>query len=147
MYYEDPVFQTVATSPTLSQLDAYNCRGTFSDAMFNGRDYTVRSVFAPVTDSYRDDTVSVKVHYDIRLMAISEDYYYYLTEIRNFSILLGEDYMDGLMEPTATYTNVQNGFGVVTGYQVAGWRIEMPYGSKRPVQYPWEENSNIYNPE
>lgn len=146
LFYEDPVFQSVATNPTLSQLDAYTCRGTFTDAMFNGQDYTVRSVFSPVTHSYKDDTVTVKVRYDIRLMAISEDYYHYLTEIRNMSIILGTDYQDGLLEPEATYTNVQNGFGVVAGYQIAEWKIEMPFGSQRPTFYPWENFENIYIP-
>lgn len=146
LFYEDPVFQSVATNPTLSQLDAYTCRGTFTDAMFNGLDYTVRSVISPVTHSYKDDTVTVKVRYDIRLMTISEDYYHYLTEIRNLSIILGTDYQDGLLEPTATYTNVQNGFGVVAGYQIAEWRIEMPFGSKPPASYPWDVFENIYNP-
>lgn len=147
LFYEDPVFQSVATNPTLSQLDAYTCRGTFTDAMFNGQDYTVRSVISPVTHSYKDDTVTVKVRYDIRLMAISADYYHYLTEIRNLSIILGGDYQDGLLEPAATYTNVQNGFGVVAGYQVGAWRIEMPFGSKPPTFYPWDDIENIYNPQ
>lgn len=141
--YEDPVFQFVASNPTLEQLDASTCRGTFTDDMFNGREYTVKSVFSPIQDSYRGDSITSIVHYDIRLLSISEDYYHYLTVIRNFSITFGDAYQDGLLEPSATYTNVTDGFGVIAGYQVAYWRITMPFGSEPPLITPWDKIWNL----
>ncbi|MFA6769205.1 MAG: DUF4249 domain-containing protein [Parabacteroides sp.] len=128
LIYEDPVFQYVATNPTLQQQDATNCWGTFSDDMFNGNQYTLKSVFYPIQTSYIDSDYTYKVYYDVRLMSISEEYYNYLTVIRNISVSFGEAYINGLLEPSATYTNVEGGFGVVAGYQVAYKRIVMPFG-------------------
>ena len=84
--YEDPVFRSTVTNPVIEQLDGTTCRGTFTDDMFDGKDYTVRSSFWPVDSSFKGDSVTTTVHYDIRLMAISEEYYRYLVVIRNFSI-------------------------------------------------------------
>ena len=81
--------------------------------------------------------VTTTVHYDIRLMAISEEYYRYLVVIRNFSISLGDAYLDGLVEPTATYTNVEGGFGIVAGCQLAHRRFTMPFGDKEPSWNPF----------
>lgn len=128
LIYDDPVFQYVATNPTLQQQDATNCWGTFSDDMFDGSQYTLKSVFYPILTSYRGAEFTYKVYYDVRLMSISEEYYNYLTVIRNISVSFGEAYINGLLEPSATYTNVEGGFGVVVGYQVAYKRIAMPYG-------------------
>ena len=137
LLYEDPVFQNVATNPTLGQLDARTCRGTFTDDIFDGEEYTVKTVFSPVLNSYQDDTIRATVHYDIRLMSVSEDYYHYLTVIRNFSITFGDAYDNALLEPSMTYTNVKDGFGVVAGYQVAYKRITMPLGDEPPFFDPF----------
>lgn len=87
--------------------------------------------------SFKGDSVTTTVHYDIRLMAISEEYYRYLVVIRNFSISLGDAYLDGLVEPTATYTNVEGGFGIVAGCQLAHRRFTMPFGDKEPSWNPF----------
>lgn len=143
--YEDPVFQSGTNNPTLEELDAYTCRGTFTDLLFDGQPYTLKSSFYPVADSYRGDSVVSVVHYDIRLLAISESYYRYLTVIRNFSISLGEAYLNGLLEPASTYTNVVEGFGIVSGYQVAACRITMPFGDKAPDWNPWKPPFHPYD--
>ena len=135
--YEDPVFRSTVTNPVIEQLDGTTCRGTFTDDMFDGKDYTVRSSFWPVDSSFKGDSVTTTVHYDIRLMAISEEYYRYLVVIRNFSISLGDAYLDGLVEPTATYTNVEGGFGIVAGCQLAHRRFTMPFGNKEPSWNPF----------
>lgn len=135
--YEDLVFRSLSTNPTLERLDGYTCRGTFTDDLFDGETYTLRSSFTPVQTSFKGDSVTSIVHYDIRLMAISEGYYHYLTVIRNFSISLGDAFLDGLIEPSSTYTNVENGFGVVAGYQVARCRITMPFGDSDPFWNPF----------
>lgn len=132
LYYEDPVFQSVATNPTMEQLDASFCHGTFTDKLFTDEAYTLKASFSPVETSYKGDSITTLVHYDVRLLAISESYYHYLTVIRNFSVSLGDAFLDGLLEPSATYTNVENGFGVVAGYQIAYRRITMPFGSEDP---------------
>ena len=128
---------STVTKPVIEQLDGTTCRGTFTDDMFDGKDYTVRSSFWPVDSSFKGDSVTTTVHYDIRLMAISEEYYRYLVVIRNFSISLGDAYLDGLVEPTATYTNVEGGFGIVAGCQLAHRRFTMPFGDKEPSWNPF----------
>lgn len=133
--YEDPVFQSVATNPTLEELDALSCRGTFSDQQFDGREYTVKSSIAPADNSFQTDSLTVLVHYDVRLLAISAAYHHYLSVIRNFSVSFGDAFLTGLLEPSATYTNVEGGFGVVAGYQVAYRRITMPFSSTPPYWY------------
>lgn len=128
LVYEDPVFRMTVTNPIVDQLNGKTCRGTFTDDMFDGNEYTVCSSFYPVENSYADDSVMTTVHYDIRLLAVSEAYYHYLTVVQNFSISLGDAYLDGLVEPSATYTNVKNGFGIVAGSQVYHRRFTMPGG-------------------
>ena len=66
------------------------------------------SVF-PVEYSYESDTLSMDVHYDVRLLSISEDYYRYM------KIMEGVLYHDrrrvsfgALIEPADTYSNVEN---------------------------------------
>lgn len=122
--YDDPVFQP--SIPSLSEYDGAYCHGVFSDDLFNGKEYTVTSSFFP-DNSMQTDTSTTIVHYDIHLLSISEAYYNYLKVIRNFTISLGDAYLDGLLEPTATYSNVTDGFGVVTGYQTTTHRITMPF--------------------
>ena len=72
------------------------------------------------------------MHDDVRLMTVSSDYYQYLTVVRNLSISLGDAYLDGLVEPTATYTNVKDGFGIVAGCQLYHRRFTMPFGDTEP---------------
>lgn len=131
--YEDPVFQPGV--PALEDYDGNYCRGVFTDDMFNGKEYTVTTSFFP-DFSYQTDSISAIVHYDLHLMSISEAYYNYLKMIRSFSISLGDAYLDGLLEPTATYSNVTDGFGVVTGYQISTRRITMPFGDP-PHEWEW----------
>ena len=80
--------------------------------MFDGKEYTLTSSFFPES-SFKNDSIEAIVHYDIHLMSISEAYYNYLKKIRGFSISLGDAFLDGLLEPTAVYSNVTDGFGVV----------------------------------
>ena len=68
-------------------------------------------------------------------MSISEAYYNYLKKIRGFSISLGDAFLDGLLEPTAIYSKVTDGFGVVTGYQISTRRLTMPFGDRAHVWY------------
>lgn len=145
--YEDPVFQSGGNNPALDAVDGYTCRGTFTDDLFDGHTYTLKSTLYPVIESYRGDSVTSVVHYDIRLLAISESYYHYLTVIRGFSVSLGEAYLGSLLEPASTYTNVKDGFGVLSGYQVAYKRITMPFGTEPPYWNPWSPPSYPTQPD
>lgn len=131
--YDDPVFQP--DIPSMDYYDGPYCRGIFTDDLFRGKEYAVTCAFTP-DYSFVTDSISVTVHYDFHLLSVSEAYYNYLKVIRNFSISLGDASLDGLLEPTATYSNVTDGFGVVTGYQKSTRRITMPVGSS-PLSYKW----------
>ena len=56
------------------------------------------SVF-PVEYSYESDTLSMDVHYDVRLLSISEDYYRYMKIMRGYSITIGDANFGALIEP------------------------------------------------
>ena len=73
--YEDPVFRSTVTNPVIEQLDGTTCRGTFTDDMFVWQRLYGPLSFWPVDSSFKGDSVTTTVHYDIRLMAISEEYY------------------------------------------------------------------------
>lgn len=132
--YDDLVFQPDV--PSLNDNGNSFSRGIFTDDLFNGKEYAVACSFTP-NFSFVTDTLSATVHYDIHLLSVSEDYYNYLKVIRNFSIALGDAYTGDLLEPTATYSNVTDGFGVVTGYQKSTRRITMPLSSVPPGGWGW----------
>lgn len=134
--YEDPVFYvTNSVSPTLE--NGRYSRGIFSNDLFNGQEYVLKTSLTPVVESYKGDSVTSIVHYDIYLLSISPDYYHYMNVLRNFSINIGDVFIDGLIEPSATYTNVTDGFGIVAGYQISRRRITMPFGTTAPLATPW----------
>ena len=134
LVYDDPAFQQGIPSPALEEYDGTSCRGVLSDEMFDGKEYTLTSSYFPES-SFKNDSIEAIVHYDIHLMSISEAYYNYLKKIRGFSISLGDAFLDGLLEPTAVYSNVTDGFGVVTGYQISTRRLTMPFGDRTHVWY------------
>lgn len=139
LHYEDPAFQPSGSGPALNLLEGTYCRGVFPDDLFEGKAYAVKSVVSYPTDSYKGDSITSLVHYDIHLLSISSSYYNYLRIIRGISLSFGIAYQDGLVEPTATFTNVTDGFGVVAGYQISSKRIDMPFGTKEPFWTPWDK--------
>ena len=78
------------------------------------------------------------VHYDVRLLSISEDYYRYMKIMRGHSITIGDANFGALIEPADTYSNVENGFGIVAGYQEDKLRITMPRDTVPPYWNPWD---------
>lgn len=135
--YEDPAFQPSGGGPALNLLEGIYCRGVFPDDIFNGREYAVKAVVSNLRDSYKGDSITTIVHYDIHLMSVSLPYYNYMKIIRGISLSLGNAYLDGMVEPTKTFTNVVNGFGVVAGYQISKIRVTMPYGDTPPLWDAW----------
>lgn len=136
--YEDPVFQPPGSGPALNQLEGTYCRGVFPDDQFNGEEYALRVVTGQLQDSYRGDSIVSTVQYKLHLLSISQPYYNYMKIIRGISITLGNAFLEGMVEPTKTYTNVDNGFGVVAGYQISSAVITMPFRDKEPAWTPWD---------
>lgn len=135
--YEDPVFQSFGGSPITSQMDGRYCMGVFRGEDLVNTNAIKVSVF-PVEYSYESDTLSLDVHYDVRLLSISEDYYRYMKIMRGYSITIGDANFGALIEPSDTYSNVENGFGIVTGYQEDKSRITMPRDTVPPYWNPWD---------
>ena len=110
--------------------------------VFAGKDMipgnTIRVSVSPVDYSYESDTLSSEVHYDVHLLSISEDYYRYMKIMRGYSITIGDANFGALIEPSDTYSNVENGFGIVAGYQEDKLRITMPRDTVPPYWNPWD---------
>ena len=135
--YEDPVFQSVGGSPITNQMDGRYCMGVFTGKDMTNTDAIKVSV-SPVEYSYESDTLSRVVHYDVRLLSISEDYYRYMKIMRGYSITIGDANFGALIEPADTYSNVENGFGIVAGYQEDKSRITMRRDTVPPYWNPWD---------
>ena len=135
--YEDPVFQSFGGNPITNQMDGRYCMGVFTGKDMTNTDAVKVSVF-PVEYSYESDTLSRVVHYDVRLLSISEDYYRYMKIMRGYSITIGDANFGALIEPADTYSNVENGFGIVAGYQEDKSRITMPRDTVPPSWNPWD---------
>ena len=115
----------------------YDCMGVFRGEDLVNTNAIKVSVF-PVEYSYESDTLSMDVHYDVRLLSISEDYYRYMKIMRGYSITIGDANFGALIEPADTYSNVENGFGIVAGYQEDKLRITMPRDTVPPYWNPWD---------
>ena len=135
--YEDPVFQSFGGSPITNQMDGRYCMGVFTGKDMTNTDAIKVSV-SPVEYSYESDTLSRVVHYDVRLLSISEDYYRYMKSMRGYSITIGDANFGALIEPADTYSNVENGFGIVAGYQEDKSRITMRRDTVPPYWNPWD---------
>lgn len=135
--YEDPVFQSFGGSPITNQMDGRYCMGVFTGKDMTNTDAIKVSV-SPVEYSYESDTLSRVVHYDVRLLSISEDYYRYMKIMRGYSITIGDANFGALIEPADTYSNVENGFGIVARYQEDKSRITMRRDTVPPYWNPWD---------
>ena len=135
--YEDPVFQSFGGSPITNQMDGRYCMGVFTGKDMTNTDAIKVSV-SPVEYSYESDTLSRVVHYDVRLLSISEDYYRYMKIMRGYSITIGDANFGALIEPADTYSNVENGFGIVAGYQEDKSRKTMRRDTVPPYWNPWD---------
>ncbi|WP_102407768.1 DUF4249 domain-containing protein [Parabacteroides bouchesdurhonensis] len=133
--YEDPIFQITGVSTGSVQYRSY---GIFTDNLLGEQSpYKVRMSIAPVENSYRSDTLSTRVTYKVHLLTVSESYYQYFRMIGGLGIWLGNVDLGDVIEPEETYSNVYNGFGVVTGYQRDTYSITMPYDVVPPSWDPW----------
>lgn len=99
IYYEELFYTTV--DPVFT--NDYGTR-TFSDELFDGNEYTIRSGIADYNISSSGDTLTKVIVY---FEAISEDYYLF----KNSSSQTAE-----FTEPQNRYTNIKNGLGIFAGY-------------------------------
>lgn len=124
-YSQDEVFSGIFEGLNgLDEGSAYNGRNgmAFSDAIFNGKRYTLRlSELFSGDVSWHFGREGEGVRRTVQLYSISEGYFRYLSGIFNED----EDSFNrqlvsvGLSEPPTLFTNVKNGTGIVGSLQLA----------------------------
>ena len=129
--YEDLVFQMFDSNPALQAVNGSYGLGSFSSTSLP-EDRTVRFSFSPIYYSYRDDSLSFDVDFEIYLLSISDEYYRYMQLLRDYSVQLGSVDFGSLLESAASYTNVNNGFGLVGAYQMDSVVFRMPLDTVCP---------------
>lgn len=135
IHYDDPVFRPSGSSVFPDKLESYSCWGSFTDDPIDGQEYTLKSVLSSPTYSYQGDSVTSVVHYDVQLLSVTTAYYQYMKSVWRFAI--SGFPLDALKEPASAYSNVEGGYGVVSGYQISSRRITMPFGTIPPYYTPF----------
>ena len=125
-YSDDPVFieQTSTTNGSFSgEIDGQGGR-TFSDKLFDGKDYTLT---IKETGNSMFYTYGEILNRKILLYSLSKSYYNYLTSLLNVNENSIEYYLSeyGLYEPVKTFSNIQGGIGIVACSQVDIKLIEL----------------------
>lgn len=137
--YEDPIFRPSEGNPLPEEFESYSSYGTFSDDLIREGTYTLRSVVRSgdlPSYSFRGDSVVSTVYYNIHLLSISESYYRFMRAAWHFTLYSWN--LDGLREPIPTFTNVENGYGLISAYQMATYRMTMPFGDIAPRYTPFD---------
>jgi len=101
-YEDDPIFADMT-----SELNLYSNLGVFTDKLFDGGSYMLKvklSSYINNTEDYDPDFFYATIY----LEHISKEYYYYLNTYYQDNGLL-----QLVAEPMQTYTNVNNGYGLV----------------------------------
>ncbi|MDH6304670.1 hypothetical protein M2459_001406 [Parabacteroides sp. PF5-5] len=109
----------------------------FSDELINREEYTIDLTLENIYLSYASDTLSISTSYEIELSSISESYYLYCRS-KTLQYKQKEDLFGsvGLREPIPTYTNVINGYGLLSAKQISAESVELPL-SETPPPYVW----------
>lgn len=113
-----------------------------ADDWVDGKDFSLSFILSGVQYSYRDDTLTCINRCRIDLRSISESYYLYCRSKilqKEQDDILGET---GLREPLPTYTNVQNGYGLLAAWQGTGFDLLFPFRADTiPPSSPFEEKT------
>lgn len=140
--HTDPVFRPQSNNNLPDKLEVFSCWGCFADESINGKTYVLKGEINYPSYSFKGDTVTSIVHYDIQLFSITDAYYQYMKAVWQYA--LNEFDLGPLKEPYSAYSNVEGGYGVVSAYQIASRRITMPFGSNSPYWNPFMEPANNY---
>ncbi|MEG1544998.1 MAG: DUF4249 domain-containing protein [Tannerellaceae bacterium] len=135
--YNDPVFLPQGGNNYPDKLESYSCWGCFADEQIDGQEYSLKSTMDYAAVSYKGDSVTSIVHYDVQLFSVTSSYYQYMKAMWRFA-LIGYG-LEGLKEPLAAYTNIEGGYGVLSGYQISSRRFTMPFGSIPPAVTPFSK--------
>ncbi len=97
----------------LNELDeqGYPTHLVFSDKSFYG---DTTSLTFDFVNHFEDNLTPIS--YKVIIRSITEDYYKFKRRLNRHTYFRGEDIWDVLIEPLHMYTNVDNGFGILAGY-------------------------------
>ncbi|NJK86698.1 MAG: DUF4249 family protein [Bacteroidales bacterium] len=101
----------------------------FSDRLFEGKNQTIQFYFTShmLYDYYNEyDSISIT----IQLRSVTKDYYLYMQILEKHLSVRN----DPLSEPVHAYSNVENGFGLFSGYSASEYKIS----------YESKSYSNVY---
>ncbi len=124
--YEDPVFTADLPTESIGSAER-NEQGIFTDNLFNGSGYVLKLSFSNITDSFKSDTIDMQITYYTKLLAISESYYLYYKRSSGLYLSIGHIQLAPARADYMTYSNVENGFGLVASYNETKYAIDMPY--------------------
>ena len=97
--------------------------GEFSDALFDGKEYTVKLGVEHYAYYWGYDTEIISAAIVVELHQITEDFYLYL-RTRTASVM-AEDFGGLFFEPVQIFNNIEGGIGIAGGYSVDRFRIPM----------------------
>jgi hypothetical protein len=101
----------------------------FNDEAIHGDEYTLKFTLNNAFSSYESDSLSITATCRICLYSLSESYYLYYRS----KLLQWKQHEDpfgsvGLREPVPTYTNIKNGYGLLSAKQVAVYELKVAPG-------------------
>lgn len=138
---EDFFLENVKGGESSGRFHSAGASFLFTDDFRKGKPFTLHFTFSNVQYSYRDDTLSCLNTCRVSLRSVSESYYLYR---RSKSLqkeqedILGET---GLREPLPTYTNVENGYGLLGAWQEVTSDIVFPFKADTiPYNNPFKPN-------
>lgn len=143
--HTDPVFRPQGSNGLPDKLESYSSWGCFADETIDGQTYVLEGEIGGANYSFKGDSVTSIVHYDICLYSITDAYYQYMKAVWHYA--LNDFDLDALKEPYSAYSNVEGGYGVVSAYQIASRRITMPFGTTAPYWTPYADPKNPYQEE
>lgn len=126
--YEDPAFKADFPTHAIGS-DQVNSYGIFTDNLFNGKEYVLKLSFTDPMSSVKSDSVDLQVRYNVRLLSISESYYNYYKRNSNLSLSVADIQLTPTGNNYTSFSNVENGLGLVFSYNEAKREIDMQYKS------------------
>ncbi len=129
---DDPVFGSTSEEGIFGG-EAYSIYSVFSDALFNGKEYSLRisSNFFSSTlirnEPSKTDDPDIKPYEIVKkeivfeLQSISKSYYLYLKTRETSS-----NVMEFFSEPVQIYNNIEGGIGIFGNYNTSYYKLEIP---------------------
>ncbi|MDR1403143.1 MAG: DUF4249 domain-containing protein [Tannerellaceae bacterium] len=124
----------------------------FNDKAITTGEYTLKFTLNNVLGSYDSDSLSFVSACRMYLYSISESYYlYYRSKLLQWKQKEDPFGSVGLREPVPTYTNVRNGYGLLSARQAAIYEFKVAPGMSPPEYYNVyslpDADFNIFTPE